>query len=318
MSSPAPNPGTASQRTGTETVAAVVVTRNRKHLLCECLAALLRQSRPPDRIFVVDNASTDGTAELLNTRGILADHRLVLVRLEQNTGGAGGFHEGMRRALAERTDWLWMMDDDACADEGALQALITAAPDRRHVYGSVAINTERGEEELCWPAARPGLHSARLRNELEPIQQVHNIPFLGLLVHGDLVAAIGLPDRDYFILGDDTEYTERARAHGCSLFLVRDSIVRHPMPLRRSFDFMGRRFHNLILPPWKKYYDVRNRILVGRKYYGLRCWSQTVPGVIVRMFDSVMHGPDRLSMLRAHVLGILDGALDRRNRGVVP
>jgi glycosyltransferase involved in cell wall biosynthesis len=75
---------------------------------------------------------------------------------------------------------------------------------------------------------------------------------------------------------------------------------------------------NLRLPPWKKYYDVRNHLLIGRRYYGLRCWTQTLPGVIVRMVDSVVQGPDRGPMLRACVLGIVDGLLGRRDRRVLP
>ena len=77
-------------------VSAVVVTRNRRALLVECLAALATQSRPPDRIIVVDNASTDGTVELLKERYPEVE---VLV-LASNQGGAGGFHEGIRAAHA--------------------------------------------------------------------------------------------------------------------------------------------------------------------------------------------------------------------------
>lgn len=318
MSTPDHFSTAARERDGTAKIGAVIVTRNRKDLLSECLAALLRQTRVPDRIYVVDNASTDGTGELLRSRGILADRRVVLNRLERNTGGAGGFHEGMRNAMNEHMDWLWVMDDDACPEDDALEALLTSEPQKDHVYGSVAINSNREEEELCWPAARPGLDNAFTRKELEALQAVHNIPFLGLFIHSDLVRAIGLPDEDYFILGDDTEYIERARAHGSSLYLVRNSIVHHPMPKRHTFTFMGRRFQNLILPPWKKYYDVRNRIFIGKRYYGLRCWTQTLPGLIVRMIDSVIHEPDRLRTLNAYALGIMDGILGRRSRRVIP
>lgn len=318
MNSPDQTTAVALEQVGTQEIAAVVVTHNRKDLLGECLAALLRQTRLPDRIYVVDNASTDGTTEWLRSQAALANNRMVLIRLERNTGGAGGFHEGMRRAVGERMDWLWVMDDDACPDDDALQALLVSEPDKRHIYGSVAINTDRGGEELCWPAGTAGQGNAFTRKELEPLQAAHNIPFLGLFIHSDLIRTIGLPDKEYFILGDDTEYIERARAHGSNLYLVRDSVVRHPMPARHTFTFMGRRFHNLILPPWKKYYDVRNHILIGRRYYGLRCWTQTLPGVIVRMVDSVIHEPDRLRMLRAYILGILDGILGRRSRRVLP
>ena len=58
---------------GSASVAAVVVTRNRRELLLQCLHALLRQSIPAD-IWVIDNASTDGTAEAV---AALANSRVI-------------------------------------------------------------------------------------------------------------------------------------------------------------------------------------------------------------------------------------------------
>jgi GT2 family glycosyltransferase len=52
--------------TGASKVAAVVVTYNRRDLLLESLAAVLAQSRAPDSVIVVDNASEDGTAPVCN------------------------------------------------------------------------------------------------------------------------------------------------------------------------------------------------------------------------------------------------------------
>jgi len=84
-------------------VCAVVVTYNRKDLLVECLEALRRQTGPLDAIYIIDNASTDGTPELLRSRGYrdgavienpLDGSEIIIryVRLPVNTGGAGGFH----------------------------------------------------------------------------------------------------------------------------------------------------------------------------------------------------------------------------------
>jgi len=299
-------------------IAAVIVTCNRRQLLNACLDALLQQTRLPDRIYIIDNASTDGTETMLRDRGIPGDDRTVYMRLRQNTGGAGGFHEGMRRAVQDHMDWLWMMDDDACPDSRALESLLSVTPDRRTIYGSVAVDRDQDNEELCWPAVRPGLENAFSRQELQPLQPVHNIPFLGFFIHRDLVQAIGLPEKGYFILGDDMEYTERARAHGAGLYLVRDSVIHHPMPRRHVFTLLGRRFYNLVLPPWKKYYDVRNRIFIGKKYYGVRCWTQTLPGLIVRMIDSILHEPDRWRMFHAYTQGIFDGLTNRCGKRVLP
>ena len=93
-------------------VAAVIVTYNRKELLCECLDALLAQSFPLAGIVLIDNAGSDGTGALLKEKGYLESGLCKYIRMEVNTGGAGGFHEGVKRAYDEGYDWLWLMDDD--------------------------------------------------------------------------------------------------------------------------------------------------------------------------------------------------------------
>jgi len=103
-------------------VCAVVVTYNRRTLLQECLAGLAGQSRRPDWILVVDNASTDGTGALIR-----ADYAHVeLVTLPTNEGSAGGFHEGMRHAHATGAEWMWLMDDDTVPSPDALAELLLA------------------------------------------------------------------------------------------------------------------------------------------------------------------------------------------------
>lgn len=83
-------------------VAAVVVTFNRKELLCECLDGLLAQTLPPARIVLVDNASTDGTAGLLAEKGYLERGLIQYIRLPVNSGQAGftkAFNEPMKPAF---------------------------------------------------------------------------------------------------------------------------------------------------------------------------------------------------------------------------
>jgi len=56
-----------------DSVCAVVVTYNRKNLLIECLEALRKQTRPIQGIYLIDNASTDGTPELLLEKGYISE-----------------------------------------------------------------------------------------------------------------------------------------------------------------------------------------------------------------------------------------------------
>ncbi|MFX5615039.1 glycosyltransferase, partial [Acinetobacter baumannii] len=74
----------------------------------ECLQSVLSQTRAPDHVLVVDNASTDGTGEMLKEEF----PEVEVLRLPENQGGAGGFHEGIKRAYEAGYDWIWLMDDD--------------------------------------------------------------------------------------------------------------------------------------------------------------------------------------------------------------
>ncbi|MBY8848586.1 glycosyltransferase, partial [Saccharothrix sp. MB29] len=89
------------------TVAAVVVTYNRKDKLPKVLDHVLAQTQRPDLLVIVDNASTDGTDEVL--RRYEGTDGVVLVRLDENTGGAGGFATGMNKAYEQGADFVWIM-----------------------------------------------------------------------------------------------------------------------------------------------------------------------------------------------------------------
>ena len=112
--------GPHASRAATESVCAVVVTHNRRDLLRRCLAALAEQQRPVDEVLVVDTASTDDTSAMVRT-----EHPGVqLLRLEENVGGAGGFHRGLAWAHARGHDWLWLMDDDTFTLPDTLATLL--------------------------------------------------------------------------------------------------------------------------------------------------------------------------------------------------
>src|SRR5918998_5992428 len=105
-------------------VTAVVVTYNRKEMLVECLEALARQTVPPTRVVLVDNASADGTREHVEAAAPLP---VDYLRVTRNGGGAEGFHYGVRAALERPCEWLWLMDDDCEPPPDCLASLLAAA-----------------------------------------------------------------------------------------------------------------------------------------------------------------------------------------------
>lgn len=225
-------PRNASART--ETVAAVVVTYNRKILLARCLDAVLAQTRPVDRVILVDNCSTDGTPELLESGGYLRNRSVEYVRLPENTGGAGGFHEGMKRAHELGYDWLWMMDDDGMPVTDTLEMLLKCVP-RILFRGCLVINMDdpTGDElAFCLSGPRGTVHKIselRCTEEYGLWEEFAN-PFNGVLISREVVERIGLPKKELFIWGDEKEYLLRAKKLCIPIGTVLGAKFLHPPP----------------------------------------------------------------------------------------
>ena len=111
-------------------VACIVVTFNRKDLLIKCLDSIKAQTYKPHTVFIIDNASTDGTRQSVAMNGYdcstLNGIRFEYVQLSENIGGSGGFFTGFKIAFEseENFDAFWVMDDDGIADENQLKELL--------------------------------------------------------------------------------------------------------------------------------------------------------------------------------------------------
>ncbi len=190
-------------------VAAVVVTYNRVTLLQKCVEKLEGQTKSCD-ILVVDNASTDGTAVWLAERQS-ENTRLRARNTGENLGGAGGFNYGMRWAVEAGYDYLWLMDDDCLPEPDALEKLLEADALLGGDYGwlsSVALWTDGTECRMNRQKLKKSFY------EYSPLMkyglvQAEQATFVSLFLRAETVRRVGLPIRDFFIWGDDIEYTRR-------------------------------------------------------------------------------------------------------------
>lgn len=211
-------------------VAAVVVTYNRINLLKQCVEALLKQKYPCD-ILLVNNNSTDGTEgwalELLNKFENIKYHNTGA-----NLGGAGGFNYGMRWAVEAGYEFVWVMDDDCITYEDTLEELMNADQILEGNYGwlsSVALWKDGKECKMNRQKLKKSFY-----DYMELIQyglvQAEQATFVSLFLNVTTVKRVGLPIKDFFIWGDDIEYTRRIAVRcGLSSFLVGKSKVLHLM-----------------------------------------------------------------------------------------
>ena len=223
-----------------------------------CHSYSLVEAHPPEGVIVVDNASTDGTADLLAAR---ADLPLQIVRLEENTGGAGGFHTGVRRAQQEGFDRLWLMDDDVVPAPDCLEVLMRLDEDClmavREDRGGRLVEKSALRFDLTNPLAiRPKTAAVDTtydrRADMPGLVAVENVAFEGFMVRRRVVEEIGLPDAAFFIFYDDCDYAIRARRAGHTIWAVRDAV------LVRQLDFDQQH----ALDGWKGFYMYRNLFLV--------------------------------------------------------
>jgi rhamnopyranosyl-N-acetylglucosaminyl-diphospho-decaprenol beta-1,3/1,4-galactofuranosyltransferase len=205
-------------------VCAIVVTHDRRELLRRCLGALAGQTAPPDHVLVIDNASTDGTGDMVRDEFPDAE----LVRLDHNAGGAGGFHEGMRRAHATGADWIWLMDDDTIASETALEELLRAstnAPDAV-LLASKAVWTDGRLHPMNAPGPDRRSFDRLVTAAADALLPLRSATFVSLLVRRDAIDRHGLPHAHYFIWSDDIEYTARVTRTDAG-YVVPASVVTH-------------------------------------------------------------------------------------------
>jgi GT2 family glycosyltransferase len=272
----------------TETIAAVVATYNRSKLLFECLGSILEQSRPVDAIFIIDNHSTDNTQQLLFEAGFIKEMveattepielsnlvystfdkqkiiNVYYVRLHENTGGAGAFHEGIKRAYEKGYDWIWVMDDDVKAsDKHALESMLKYKEISKCIYPmKVDINGNIIEWEGYFNI-ETGFEEFNGNKRLKEGKEFVNINygcFEGMLINRKIVEKISFPDKRFFIYGDDAIYGYLSSKYTNPIYIKRICLkktINNNNKYIKKFGKLRYRPSNLEI-----YYGIRNRFLI--------------------------------------------------------
>jgi rhamnopyranosyl-N-acetylglucosaminyl-diphospho-decaprenol beta-1,3/1,4-galactofuranosyltransferase len=234
-----------------EKVIAVVVTYNRKTLLSECIAALRSQTRPVDQILVINNGSTDNTENWLQHQ---SDIEFVT---QNNVGSGGGFNTGIRLAYEKGHDWIWLMDDDGFPKEDALEKLLENDSEELCLRNCAVINKE-DKKSFVW---KTGNYSF-VDDVKHPVIKNFAHPFNGTLLHTKIIEKVGLPKKELFIWGDETEYFYRIiRKNKIPFYTKANSIHYHPAS---AFSYKN---DWSLATNWKMYYYIRNRFFILRSKF---------------------------------------------------
>lgn len=287
-------------------VNAVVVTYNRKKLLKECLDALLRQTYKINKIIIIDNASNDGTDIFLKEE--YSYPQIEVYTLNKNTGGAGGFYLGTKLAYNE-CDWVWEMDDDTIPEQNALEALLTA---REKIDGDISFLASTVFGIDGEPMNVPVIDGRPTSNGYSDwykylkygIIKIEQATLVSLLINSNAIKKIGAPHPDFFIWGDDTEYTLRMTHYYAPAYYVGDSIVLHKRIGAKNLTIFEENNPNRI-KLYKLYY--RNNLVSKMVYMGrLKYFKALVLALIDSFKCLVICNKYRILKFKTIQAGILE------------
>ena len=226
---------------------------------------------------MIDNNSTDNTQEIIQSFTTRFPN-IYNIRLESNTGGAGGFEVGCRLAYKDGAQWICLLDDDVLISQECY-SVIDKFPDlrcfvavREDMSGQLAeysaIKFDYATPFRLNPKVSTIAKQYSSRKALPDLLEIDSGSFEGFFVHRSVIQKVGFPNKEFFIFGDDTDYSLRIKKAGFQLYAARDAKAIRQLPYVSSFQF-----------DWKFYYRWRN-FFVLHFLYGENVFVKNRPAIM--------------------------------------
>ena len=298
-------------------VAVVILCWNGREDTLDCLDSVAGLHHPAVTPIVVDNGSTDGSAE-----AVAAAHPEVeLIRSAENLGFSGGNNLGLRRALELGCDYAFLLNNDTLVDPGMLGPLLEEAERRPDAGALCPLVLYAHPPDLIWYAGaefdprrghngRQTGYRERDRGQYSKVREISRASGAAMLVPRRVLEEVGLLDEDLFLHVEDVEWSLRIRAAGYRLYFVPAARLWHKV----SVDTGGENSPTIAYYGMRNTLEVCSRFAPQRGVAGMRRHAVTVAAHVAH----ARRGSRPLANLRAVTEGWRDyrrGRLGPRGRG---
>lgn len=260
-------------------VSVIIVNWNGWKDTLVCLASLekIRKKNAELGVIVVDNGSRDESVTMIRNKF----PKVTVLETGKNLGFSGGNNVGMRHAMKEGAEFVWLLNNDTFVAPNVLSVLSAFDDSKAGIAGSKIYfapgrefhhdrykDTDRGK--VIWYAGgivdwKNMIATHRGVDEVDhgTYSSLEETPFVtgcSMMIRRDVIERIGLLDEKYYLYLEDLDYCIRAKREGFTLLYVPSSVLWHVNA--GSSDRPGNPIH--------EYYFTRNRLLLGFRYASLR------------------------------------------------
>lgn len=259
-------------------IAVVIVSYNVKEDLLVCLSSLeeLSSTGYQLKIFVVDNASTDGSVQAIKSRNI------ILLKSKLNLGFAGGNNLGIKQALVWGADFILVLNPDTVVDKSLTKEFlqkIEADPEigivgpkiyfaSGYEFHGDRYNQKEQGKVIWWAGGRIDWDNVMTehtgvdkvdKGQYNSGGEMETIPGTAMFIRREVFEKVGFFDEKYFLYFEESDFCRRVRKAGFKLWYEPKAIVWH-----KNAQSSG------VGSGLQDYYITRNRLLFGFKYAPLR------------------------------------------------
>ena len=218
----------------------------------DVVSALKKITYPKDKLefVIVDNPHPDYGSSIrfiedtvMPLSGKEIPH-VTLLAQKENLGFAGGNNEGIKLALANGFDYVYLHNNDGFMAANSLEPIITAMENDKTIGAAQSLMLLHPETEFVNSAGNAfqylgfgfcGEYRLPLRDlNVPPVKEIAYASGAAIMMRADLLKQYGLWDSDFFLYHEDLEYSFRLRAVGYKIVLVRDSVFYHKYQFSRS------------------------------------------------------------------------------------
>ncbi len=283
-------------------LAVVILNWNAAADTIRCVRHVISWEHLKPRVWVVDNASTNGSTELIS-RECPDVH---LIRNSANLGFAGGNNRAILEAISTGDAPILLLNNDAFVAEADIIRLLETLQSNERIgfIGPLLFDAEEEDRLLAAGGRDPARHHHSHILELtdgEPVRVVECVPGTIVMVRAEVFRKVGLLDEAYFFGSEVADLCMQASQHG----------------YLSAIDTRARAFHSLsrssqLRDTLHTYYIIRNRFLLIRKFH--RTWRVLFYGfwtLYSLALSLKVQLSGKLATARAVRLGLLDGLRGR-------